>query len=140
MDASAEKSAFDWTVIVFTWIVSLVVASFYILSSAGWFLASYLALTGALGDEGTLLAQNLSVLDHFMRTLQVILIVIACAFLLLRRHEALPCFLASLGFSLATTLFLGNWGVSFLTGLLSFTLLALATAYVYWLFRRKVLH
>jgi hypothetical protein len=91
-----EQRRFLATKIGFS-ITSLVIAGFYSVSAMGWFVATYaMARTGQLGNEGTKFYQSLNIMDHVIRSGQVVLIVIASFALLLFRKIAMVCFLSAL--------------------------------------------
>ncbi len=111
---------------------SLIVAGFYLLSTAGWFFANYLALNGELGEVALAEVHRLTLVDACIRVAQVIVISVASILLIIRRAIALPLFIATLLLSFLCTVFIGQWGISFLAGIVPFLLLVGATIYVYW--------
>ena len=90
-----------------------------------------MALTGKLGAETEKLIQDLSIFDHIARMSRVILIIIASSLLILSKRIVVKLFLISLCISIVTSLFVGDWGVTFLTPLL----LIISYTYVYWINR-----
>ena len=98
-----------------------------------------MAFSGTLREEGSALISKLGVIDHVVRFSQVVLVSVASMLLLFRKRVALKLFLAVLALSAISTVFVGAWGVSFIGGRTSLFLLALVSAYVYWLETRKVL-
>jgi hypothetical protein len=98
-----------------------------------------MAFSGTLGEEGNALISKLGVIDHVVRFSQVVLVSVASMLLLVRKRVALKLFLAVLALSAISTVFVGAWGVSFIGGPTLLFLLALVSAYVYWLETRKVL-
>ncbi len=69
----------------------------------------------------------------------MILIAVASLFLMFLRRIALKLFLVSLVLSLFSTVFVGKWGISFLSGF-SVIILALVYCFIYWINRRGFLH
>jgi hypothetical protein len=116
----------------FAYAGSLIVAGFYLLSTAGWFLANYLALSGELGEGSLAEMHRHTLVDVFVRVAQVVVISLASILLILRRALALPLFIAILLLSLLCTVFIEQWGISFLAGIVPILLLVGATLYVYW--------
>ena len=117
--------------IIIIWIISFILAAFFLISSLGWFVATYGMLTGKLGSKATEFGQSLSILDHIARTSQVVVIIVASVSLLLLRRMALKLYLANLIASVVCFLFIGKWGITFLTPLP----LIVAYAYTYWINR-----
>lgn len=125
---------------IVAWISLFVIAGFYIISSLGWFLATYMTATGTLGREAAEFVRSLTPLDHIVRVSQVLLIVVASLLLLFcKRTARIPLLICLLISGLATA-FVGKWGITFLGGLIGFLILALVTAYAWWLSERKLLH
>jgi hypothetical protein len=139
MSASRDTRSFPTLAIATSSVISLAVAAFYLLSAAGWLLATHMAFSGTLREEGSALISKLGVIDHVVRFSQVVLVSVASMLLLFRKRVALKLFLAVLALSAISTVFVGAWGVSFIGGRTSLFLLALVSAYVYWLETRKVL-
>ena len=116
------------------WIVSLLIATFYLLQSLGWIYSNFMAFNGMLGEKGEALMHGFSTVDHIMRVLQVIVLCTASILLLLQKRFAFNLFLCSLGLGFLCTLLLDSWSVSFLGGYGPLAILATATAIVYWMF------
>jgi hypothetical protein len=138
MSAASDTRNLSTLAIVTSWVISLAVAAFYLVSAAGWLLATHMAFSGLFGQEGEVLLSGLSVIDHVIRFSQVVIISIASLLLIFRKRLALNFFLTVLAFSAISTGFVGAWAVSFIGGP-SFFLLALVSAYAYWLRTREVL-
>ena len=111
---------------------SLIVAGFYLLSTAGWFFANYLALNGALGEAALSEVHRFTLVDVCIRVAQVVVVSLASVLLIMKKTMALPLFVATLLLSFLCTIFIEQWGISFLTGIVPFLLLMGATMYVYW--------
>ena len=125
---------------ILLWISLLMISGFYIISSLGWFAATYMMASGAFGEEATGFFRSLSVADHFIRAGQVVLIVVASALLIMRKRASLKLFMASWLLSLVGTFLVAKWGISFLGGLVSLALLTIVSTYIYWLRNRRLLH
>ena len=111
---------------------SLLVAGFYLLSTAGWLLANYLALTGSLGEDCLVTINRLTLVDAFVRVAQVVLVSLASILLIMKRKASLPLFVATALSSMLCTTLIGHWGISFLAGLVPLLLVVITTMYVYW--------
>jgi hypothetical protein len=122
-----------------SWIVTVIIAGFYIVSAFGWFFATYMMSQGVLGSEATEFIRSLNIADKLIRTAQVILIVIASITLLLRRRITLQLVLISVFFSLISFLFIAKWSISFLGGIPGILILSFVYAYAYWLNKRGLL-
>jgi hypothetical protein len=91
MSASSDTRSFPTLAIATSWVISLAVAAFYLLSAAGWLLATHMAFSGTLGEEGNALISKLGVIDHVVRFSQVVLVSVASMLLLFRKRVALKC-------------------------------------------------
>jgi hypothetical protein len=111
---------------------SLLIASFYLLSTVGWFFANYLALTGSLGEDGLVMMNQFTLVDAFVRVAQVVLVSIASILLIMKRKASLPLFVGTALSSMLCTTIIGHWGISFLAGLVPLLLIVVTTMYVYW--------
>jgi len=120
---------------IIIWISSLIIVGFFILSALGWFMATYMTITGKLGPEATEFYSSLNVLDHMVRLLQVLLAVAASITLILFRQISKKLFGICLLISVISFLFISKWSITFLP----FPILILVYIYVYWLNRRGYL-
>jgi hypothetical protein len=125
---------------ILTWIVTIIIAGFYIVSAFGWFAATYMMSIGVLGAEATEFIRSLNIADKLIRASQVILIVAASITLILRRRITLKLVLINIFMSLSSFLFVAKWSISFLGGVPGILILIFVYAYTYWLNRRGYLH
>ena len=120
-------------------IISTAIMVFYLLSAMGWVMATYwMARTGILGNEMTKFYESLNIVDHVVRSAQVLLIVVASVLLLLFRKVALKLLLISTIISLLTSFFGDKWSISFLGG--GVLLLIPICVYAFFLDRKGFLH
>lgn len=116
---------------IFIWLISFILAGFFLVSAAGWFFATYLMISGKLGPKPVEFYQSLNIFDHFVRTSQVLIVIAASVLLLLQRRIALKLYLANLAASIVCILFIGKWGITFLIPLP----LLVVCAYTYFINR-----
>jgi hypothetical protein len=116
---------------IFIWILSFILAGFFLVSAAGWFLATYMMASGKLGSKPTEFYQSLTILDHIVRTSQVLIVITASVALLLQKRIAVKLYLANLLISIICILVIGKWGITFITPLP----VIVVYTYVYWLNR-----
>ncbi len=124
---------------ILSWVLTIIIAGFYIVSAFGWFAATFMMSAGVLGKEATDFYHSLNIADKLIRASQVILIVIASISLLLRRRITLKLILISISISLISFLFFERWSISFLGGIPGILYLTIVYAYAYWLNRRGIL-
>ena len=121
-------------------IVSAIITAFCLVSSLGWFAATYfMARSGHLGNEATKFYQSLNVTDHIIRSSQVLLIVVASGLLLFFRKVTLKLILVSIILSLVSFVLVGKWAISFLGASDGLLLLIIVYIYAYFLNRRGFL-
>lgn len=113
------------------WLISFILAGFFFMSAAGWFLATYLTITGKLGAKAAEFYRSLNLLDHTVRTVQVLVAIAASGALLLQRRIALKLYLANLVASIICMLFIGKWVITFLIPLT----LIIVSVYTWWINR-----
>lgn len=99
---------------VSVWIVSFIMSAFFIVSALGWFIALYMMQSGHLGQEATDFGRSLNIIDHVIRTSQVVIVVAASIALILLKRFAIKLFLVCLLISLIAFMFVEKWGISFL--------------------------
>lgn len=99
----------------YLWLVSRLIGGFYLLSSAGWYLATYAMHTGKLGPEATEFATSLNITDHIVRHGQVILVSAGSVMLLVMSNWAYRLFSIATLCALISMLLSGKWGISFLS-------------------------
>jgi hypothetical protein len=99
---------------VLVWVVSMVISAFFIVSGMGWFAATDMMNKGLLGKEVTEFNRSLTVIDHIIRTAQIVIVVAASISLILLRRLANYLFLICLIISLIAFLFGTRWQISFL--------------------------
>lgn len=75
-------------------------------------------ITGKLGPKTTEFYRRLNILDHIVRTAQVLIAIAASVALLLQRRIALKLYVANLVASIICMLFIGKWGITFLIPLI----------------------
>jgi hypothetical protein len=121
------------------WLVSIIIAGFYIVSAFGWFAATYMMSVGVLGKEAADFYNSLNIAEKLIRASQVFLIVATSITLLLKRRITLKLVLISISISLISFLFFEKWSISFLGGIPGLLYLTIVYAYAYWLNRRGVL-
>lgn len=95
---------------------------------------------GLLGEEATQFFGSLSLVDHVIRTSQVILIDTASILLVFRRRVARVLFWTCFVLGLVSTLLNGKWVITFLGGPGGLLLLGVVLAYAHWLTRRQLLN
>jgi hypothetical protein len=116
---------------IIIWLISFILAGFFLVSAAGWFLATYLMKAGKLGATPTDFYQSLNILDHIMRTSQVLVVIAASVALLLQKRIAVKLYLVNLIASVICILAIGKWGITFITPLP----IIIVYAYTYWINR-----
>jgi hypothetical protein len=99
---------------IIVWIISLILAGFFLVSAAGWFFATYLMIAGKLGPKPIDFYRSLNLLDHIVRTSQVLIAIAASVFLILQKRIALKLYLVNLTVSFIFILFVGKWSITFL--------------------------
>jgi hypothetical protein len=127
---------------IVAWVLSSVIAAFYLLSCAGWVGASFMAANGMLKEDAIKSFKELSMIDHAIRISQVLMILIAMLLLLLRRSFVRPLLWFVFSMSLIATLaslFNRNWAISFLGGFAGLVFLGLILWHVNWLRRKNLL-
>ena len=116
---------------IFIWIISFIFAGFFLVSAVGWFLAAYLTVSGKLGPKATEFYQSLNILDHTVRTSQVLIVIVASIVLLLQKRLAVKLYLANLIASVICMVAVGKWCITFITPLP----VIIVYAYTYWINR-----
>ncbi len=144
MTESAKSS--NISVSLLTRIIVVGITLFYGLSAAGWYMSSIMMLKGQIPlVEAKAFYQSLSLLDHLVRTAQVVTITIAAIQLLLYKLAAYKLFvwltLSSAIATLIDLLYFGSvrWSISFLGGLQGLLILVLAVLYLRGLAQRGIL-
>jgi fatty acid desaturase len=116
---------------ILIWFTSFIFGGFFLISAVGWFFATYLMMKGKLGPKPTEFYQSLNILDHIVRSSQVLLVIVASMVLLLRKQLAVKLYLANLIVSIICFVAIGKWGISFLTPLP----IIVVYGYSYWIKR-----
>jgi hypothetical protein len=100
---------------IYWWMISWLIASFYLLSSVGWFWASFVAIYGNQNPNVSEFIGELSIFDHLIRYLQVIIIAAGSCVLLFMRKLSYTLFSISFLCSLIAMLLIGKWTISFMS-------------------------
>jgi hypothetical protein len=116
---------------ILIWFTSFIFGGFFLISAVGCFFATYLMMKGKLGPKPTEFYQSLNILDHIVRSSQVLLVIVASMVLLLRKQLAVKLYLANLIVSIICFVAIGKWGISFLTPLP----IIVVYGYSYWIKR-----
>lgn len=119
---------------IYYWIISWIIAGFYILSSVGWFCASFAFFRGQLPGAEEFIGK-LSIFDHLIRYLQVIIIFAGSVSLIFMRKLSYRLFSITFFSTLCFMLIKREWTISFL----SLFLLAPSILFILYLYRKKIL-
>jgi hypothetical protein len=120
----------NWKRIVI-WLVSFIFGGFFLLSAAGWLLATYYGMKGVFGPKSTEFLHSLNIFDHIIRTSQVLLVIAASIALLIQRKIAVKLYLVNLIVSIICITAIGKWGITFLKPIS----VIVVYAYSYWINR-----
>ena len=99
----------------YLWLISRLIGGFYLLSAAGWYVATYAMHTGKLGPEVNEFVASLNIIDHVVRHGQVILVSAGSVMLLGMNHWAFRLFSIATLCSLVSVPLASKWGISFLS-------------------------
>lgn len=119
---------------IYYWVISWIIAGFYILSSVGWFCASLAFFRGQLPGADEFMGK-LSIFDHTIRYLQVIIIFVGSIILCFMRKLSYRLFLISLFGTLIGMFIKREWTISFLSPIV----LVPSFLYIFYLQRKKIL-